>query len=270
MKKPASILSILCAGCVFLAAAAAPGCGEKGRADRLTLYVAASLTDAIQETAEVFEAKNGIEITCNFGGSGSLAQQILAAPRADLFLSASQKWMNAVAEGDRVAPGTRQTLLSNSLVVIANPDAPWSVKAPEEIAGLPFEHLSIGDPDSVPAGQYAKTWMESVKSAGGGSLWDQVKDRISPAPDVRAALAQVEGSADVIGVVYRTDYAARRDAVRLLYEIPREAGPKIEYPIASIKEAENEAAARAFLAFLTGPEAAEIFRKHGFLPLPAE
>lgn len=241
------------------------GCGSSESDPKtLTLFVAASLTDVIQEVAAEFKKEHDVEIFYNFASSGALAQQLLASPRADLYLSASPRWMDQVADGGRVKDGTRRTLLSNRLVVIGHRNSTWKLSEPADLSQLPFRFLAIGDPESVPAGKYAKTWLESVQVDGGKKLWNQVQGRISPAPDVRAALAQVQGSADVIGIVYGTDYTASGGKVRMIYEVPMEDSPKIEYPVAILSETSESELAAEFLAFLSSPEARKLFEKHGF------
>lgn len=241
------------------------GCGSsESRAKTLTLFVAASLTDVIQEVGAEFQKEHDVEIFYNFASSGALARQLLGSPRADHYLSASQRWMDEVADGGRIKDGTRHTLLSNRLVVIGHRSSTWELNEPADLSQLPFRYLAIGDPESVPAGKYAKTWLESVEIDGGKTLWNEMQGRISPAPDVRAALAQVEGSADVIGIVYGTDYTASRGQVRRMYEVPVEEGPKIEYPVAMLSETSEPELAAEFLAFLSSPEARKLFEKHGF------
>jgi len=235
---------------------------------KLTLFVAASLTDVIQEVGNAFKQTHEVALYYNFASSGALAQQLLASPRADLYLSASQRWMDEVEAGNRLLDGTRQTLLSNSLVVIANKNSDSRMQSPSDLERLAFNYLSIGDPAHVPAGRYAKQWLELISAGQGQSLWDTLAARLSPAPDVRAALMQVEGSADAIGIVYRTDYMARKDKVRLLYEVPLDEGPQIQYPAAVIRSSASQMLAQKFLNYLSSPEATSIFEKHGFMVMP--
>ena len=232
--------------------------------ETLTLFVAASLTDVIQEIGDEYKKDHPVEIVYNFASSGALAQQLLASPRADLYLSASEKWMDAVEDGGKLRDGTRRTFLSNHLVVIANVKSEYAMDAPTELGSLPFRYLSIGDPASVPAGRYAKQWLSSVVSDDGGNLWDLVSDRVSPAPDVRSALIQVEGSVDVAGVVYETDYKARPEKLRLLYRVSTEEGPRISYSVAILDETKVTDLTQDFLDFLSTPEISELFGKHGF------
>lgn len=234
------------------------------RSPSLVVFVAASLTDAMQEVGEAYAATRPVDIAYNFASSGALAQQLLAAPRADMFLSASERWMDEVEAGDRLVPDSRRTLLSNSLVLIANASSGAAAGSPELLCAPEFTYLAIGDPDSVPAGRYAREWLRAYICSGGASAWDRVSGRISPTPDVRAALAQVEGSVDVIGVVYRTDYLSRQDGVRLLYEVPVGEGPEISYPVALVRDTRKDQIGRDFLEFLGGAEARRLFERHGF------
>ncbi|HNX05074.1 MAG TPA: molybdate ABC transporter substrate-binding protein [Opitutales bacterium] len=237
----------------------------RGRsAPELTVFAAASLTDVMQELAVPFEKENGVKIIFNFAGSNTLAQQIVAAPSgADVFLSASEKWMDTVAAAGALAEGTRTSVLTNTLVVVAHPASTFSMTRPEDLTTMPFAFLSLGDPDAVPAGKYARQWLSGVRM-GDQTVWDAVRGRVSPAPDVRAALAQVESRDDVVGVVYRTDFASAKGRVRLIYSVPSSGSLVISYPAAVMKEAPNPALARRFMDYITSPEARSVFEKYGF------
>lgn len=174
--------------------------------------------------------------------------------------------MDRIESAGLVVPGTRTTFLSNRLVVIANRDSPPTLRSPEDLATASFEILALGDPKAVPAGQYAKEWLERI-SIGDATVWDRVKDRVSPGPDVRAALAMVEAHASTVGIVYRTD-VARSQKVRVLYEVPEDSGPKIRYVAAALAGRAQEADAKRFIAFLSGREARERFAKEGFVVPP--
>lgn len=256
---------------IMLLVAMAPGCEQTRTSEEdssLTLFVAASLGDVIERVGAEYERTHDVELVYNFGGSGALAQQLLASPRADLFVSASQRWMDVLQERGRLVGSSRRTLLSNELVVIANRRSDLRLDSPADLCAADFEHLSIGDPEFVPGGGYAREWLRSVPCPDGGSLWSLMRDRIAPAPDVRAALTQVAGNIDVVGIVYRTDYAARPDAVRLLYEVPVEGGPDIEYPAAVIATSTAPELARDLLDTLQGPAARAVFEEHGFSAPP--
>lgn len=222
----------------------------------LRVYVAASLTDVMQEVGAAFERTHAIQLEYNFAGSGTLAQQIIAAPRADLFLSASEHWMNQVEAADHLLLHARQPLLGNRLAMVTNKQANTvKFSAPEQLPELSFRHLAIGDPDYVPAGQYAKQWLEDH------GIWHQLRSRIVPATDVRAALAQAVSRTDLIAIVYRTDYLKHRHQLSLLYELPDQ---QIHYPCARLS---STPAAKAFYQFLQSDPAQAIYKKHGFIRL---
>ena len=249
--------------------AALAGCGPGGGADsgggapEVMVFAAASLRDAALELGPLFAGSTGTDVRYNFAGSNDLAQQILAAPKADVFLSANESWMDTVEAAGRLAPGTRSAFLSNRLVVVARPDSPHRVARPEDLATLPYRHLAIANPDAVPAGIYAREWLAALPAPGDGSLWDAVAPRMVPALDVRSALGLVESDPEVIGIVYRTDAAASRRA-EVIYEVPAAEGPAIRYAAAAVAGGPNPPAARRFVAFLAEPEAAAVLRRHGF------
>lgn len=255
----------------FLAACGGERTGGGGaRADsaaaggEILVFAAASLREAMQEAGTAFERETGARVVFNFAGSNDLAHQIGAARGMDLFLSASEGWMDTVQSAGRLVPGTRRDLLSNTLVVIASARDTSRMAEPCALAALPFRTLALGDPEAVPAGTYARTWLRGVQ-CGGRPLWDAVRERVAPAPDVRAAVGLVLADPRVLGIVYRTDQLAFAERTRVLYEV-RE-GPAIRYVLAQLAEGDNPAAARRFYGFLAGPEGAAVFRRHGFTPL---
>jgi molybdate transport system substrate-binding protein len=262
--KKTMLLALLALGAGLLG-----GCGRAESGDAgvtLTVFAAASLADALTEAGERFTAESGIALAFNFAGSGTLAQQLRAAPRADLFVSASEAWMDAVAAAGRLEAETRVTLLANSLVVIAHPEAKFTLDGPSQLAELPVAHFSLGDPAYVPAGRYARDWLEGIEAPGGGSVWARVSGQIVPAPDVRAALQLVAARRDVVGIVYRSDALARTGTVRILLAPSADEQPVIRYPAAILRATAHPAEARALLAFLRSPTAGEIFARHGFAP----
>ncbi len=226
--------------------------------DKLFVFAAASLRDVITKVGDVFTQQRGIEIVYNFAGSNVLAHQINAAPIADLFLSASEKWIDVVESAGNCVPDSRCTLLTNRLVVICHRDSRWMMARPEQLADLDFKYLAMANPEAVPAGRYAKEWLQSV------SLWDRCQRRVAPTPDVRAALALVEADPRIVGIVYHTD-AVTSDRVRSLFEIPADQGPTIRYVAAAIAGRQSTEHALEFLQFLKLEKAAEIFKRGGFM-----
>jgi molybdate transport system substrate-binding protein len=226
-------------------------------AEELTVFAAASLTDALQEIGGSYRNETGTAVGFSFGASSDLARQIVAGAPADVFFSADTAQMDAVEKAGLVAPGDRVDLLSNVLVVIEGAGAISTLAAPADLAGV--RRLALADPEAVPAGVYARKWLESI------GLWELLQQRVVPLLDVRAALAAVaSGNADA-AIVYRTD-AALSKRVRIAFEVPKAEGPSILYVVAAISSSRNPAA-RAFVKRLRSAEAARVFEKHGFIVL---
>lgn len=264
------IRSLLAAACVALATA---GCGArdqsappKAQDAEVTVFAAASLREAMEELGASFQRETGVHVVFNFAGSNDLAHQIVATRGADLFLSASKAWMDTVQSAGRMVEGSRRDLLGNTLVVVASARDTSTLAEPCALASMPFRNLALGDPEAVPAGTYARTWLRSVQ-CDGKPLWDAVQARVAPTPDVRAALGLVLADPRVIGIVYRTDQMAFADRTRILHQV--QGGPPIRYVLARLTEGRAELPAMAFYAYLVGGPGPEVFRKHGFDPLPA-
>lgn len=232
----------------------------------VTVFAAASLRDVVYEVGAAFSgwAETSGRLYFNVAGSNVLAQQIVASSQADVFLSANEKWMDHVEESGRLVDGSRKPILSNRLVVVANASTDWSATSANDLVRIPFKHLSIGNPDAVPAGIYAKAFLEKM-SYDEGTLWAALSDRVAPALDVRAALALVEADPSVIGMVYRTDATESR-LVRILFELPRGVAPPIRYFAARVYRPGAPATAQQFYDFLFSDEARRIFAEHGFEP----
>ena len=245
---------MLLAAALFLVAA----CGrEAGKARHVKVFAAASLRDALSELTDVFEQRTGIEPVINFGSSGLLAVQIQQGGRADVFISAGDAEMDRLEAAGLVAEGTRVDLLSNQLVVVVPKGGPALASA-SELTGDWLRLLSIANPDGVPAGRYAKAWLESA------GLWEELADRVLPGINVRGALAAVEYGGAEAGVVYRTD-AAISDQVTVAFAVPLGEGPAINYPIAAILSRPRLGRARRFIEFLREPDSLAVFERHGFV-----
>ncbi len=247
--------------------------GPEGQAeDELMVFAAASLRDALLASEKAFEERSGVDLRFNFAGSNLLALQIEASPRADVYISANEWWMEYLEDRQFLEADSRRTLVSNGLAIIVNGDSALGLEAPSGLPDLPMRHLSLADPEGVPAGRYAKEYLQGLPW-GDGSIWDAVSSRVAPAPDVRGALALVEADPEIIGIVYRTD-AVSSARVRILYEVPIGDGPEIRYEAAAIKSSSprslaEQAAARqsvafSYLEFLGGEAAQEEFESQGF------
>lgn len=228
----------------------------------LMVYAAASTRDALQAFEQDYERAHAVDLVWNFGSSGDLAQQIVAAHQADVFLSAGAKELDLVAAAQLVASGTRRDLLANQLVVIEPADAPSAFTAPfapAQLAGAHVRQLSLANVETVPAGRYAKAWLQQT------GVWPNVQARVLPGVDVRAALAAVASGGAQAGVVYRTDATSSQN-VRVVHAVPVDDGPRITYPICVLEGRPHAAEARAFVEFLGSAPARGVFERFGFLP----
>ncbi len=229
-----------------------------GSGEDVTVYAAASLADALEEIARGYEQASGNRVVLNVGASSDLARQIQAGAAADLFFSADRAQMDILEKAGLVRHADRVDLLSNVLVVVVPAAAATRIAAPADLLGL--RRVALGDPEAVPAGVYARTWLESI------GLWSALRGRVIPTLNVRAALAAVEtGNVDA-GIVYRTDAALSR-RVRVAFTVPAESGPAIVYVVAPLA-ASRTAAARDLARRLAGAEGRAVFGKYGFRLLP--
>lgn len=230
-------------------------------AEEVVIFAAASMKTALDAVAAEWQEKTGNTAVISYAGSSKLAQQILAGAPADLFISAAPNWMDALAEGGALAQGSRRDLLGNRLVLVGH--AAGEVALADLPARLGQEHLAMALVDSVPAGQYGKAAFESL------GLWGALAPQVAQADNVRAALALVASGEAPYGVVYATD-AAAEPRVHLAATFPAESHPPITYPAARLAAAPHPQAAAAFEQFLTGPEAANVFKSQGFTVLTEE
>lgn len=230
------------------------------RAAEVTVFAAASLTDALKAAAAAYEKENEDKIVFNFGASSLLERQIEEGAPADIFFSADEAKMNRLATKGFILKGTRKSRLSNSLVVVVSVDSNLKITSPADLTEPGVRRIALADPKAVPAGVYAKEFLQRE------NLWDKVQPKIVPVDNVRAALAAVESGSIEVGMVYKTD-AAISKKVKIAYEVPAASGPKISYPMAVLKESKRVESARRFEDYLGSDDAAKIFESYGFLVL---
>jgi molybdate transport system substrate-binding protein len=227
------------------------------RAADVTVFAAASLTDAMKEVASVYEAESGDKLLFNFAGSNSLARQILEGAPADIFFSADEIQMDNLANANLIDAATRLDLLSNVIVIVVPKDGPAEL-TPSALGDPSIKRLALADPQSVPAGVYARGYLVKL------GLWNAIEAKVVPTENVRAALAAVESGNVEAGIVYKTD-AAISKAVRIAYEVPAGDGPRISYPVAVLKSSKNAEASKRFVEYLRSEPALVIFRRFGFI-----
>ena len=223
-----------------------PGCGRPGPTT-LTISVAASLQAAMADAVHSYTAAH---VDVNYGGSGALAEQIVSGAPVDVFLSAAPKPMDDLAARGLLLPGTRRDLLRNDIVLIG------SVHSWQDLASPSVKRIALGDPASVPAGDYGRQVLQHLE------LWDSVREKLVLAKDVTQVVSYVAtGNADA-GVVYASDATAGNRI-----PAPPDSHAPVVYPIAVIQSTHSPEAAKAFAAYLASPSAAAIFRSHGFTPI---
>lgn len=225
----------------------------------VTVFAAASLTNALQDVAKDYEASGGGKVKFSFAASSLLARQIEAGADADVFFSADTEWMDYLAARKLIRTGTRRDALSNRLVLIAPAGSTVALSIAPGFAiaaALGDSRLALADPDTVPAGKYAKAALTKL------GVWDAVANKIARAENVRAALAYVARGEASLGIVYETDAKAAAK-VRTVDTFPADTHPAIVYPVALTASA-NGSDAEAFLAYILSAKAAAVFKRHGF------
>lgn len=228
-------------------------------AEAVVVFAAASLTNAFEDVGKAWQAKGGSPPKFSFAASSTLAKQIEQGAPVAIFASADEQWMDYLVERKLVDSASRRDLAANRLVLVVPADKPSTVDLKP---GLDFaklfagERIATGDPAHVPVGRYAE---QALKSLGG---WNAIAPRLVRAESVRAALAFVERGEVAAGIVYSTD-AAISTRVKVAGTFPANSHPGIVYPVALVAGRADDAA-RTFYAFLTGPEARAILRRHGF------
>lgn len=243
---------------LFLAYA---GTALPARSAEVIVFAAASLTESLREIAATYEKQSGDRVVFNLAASGPLARQIGEGAPADLFISADEARMDALEQQGLIVKETRRSRLSNLLVIVTTPDSPLAIASPSDLARPAVKRVALGEVKTVPVGAYAREYLTRLE------LWTAIEGKVIPCESVRAVLAAVESGNVDAGIVYRTDAAVFRK-VTVVFEVPRDAGPAISYPMALVTHARQPAAARKFLDHLDGDAAAAVFTRHQFLLLP--
>jgi molybdate transport system substrate-binding protein len=230
------------------------------RAQQVTVFAAASLTDAMKDISVKWAAAGHQPLSLSFGASSTLARQIEQGAPANVFASADEKWMDYLAQKNLIVAGTRKDLLGNDLVLVVPADKPVHVTIDKNfnLMGLLGANgrLATGDPAHVPVGIYAE---QALKKLG---MWDSVSPRLARTEDVRGALLLVERGEAPAGIVYATDAAVSK-AVMIAGTFPADSHDPVSYPFA-VTKAGDTPEARALLQFLTSPPARAVFVQRGF------
>ena len=225
----------------------------------LTIAAAASLSDVTKEIAAKYKTvQPNVNLTFTYGSSGALQTQIEQGTNVDIFMSAAAKQMDALASKKLIDTSTRKDLLENKVVLIVPKNSTLNIKSFNDLTKSNVKKIAVGDPASVPAGQYADQVFTSLK------ISSKVKSKLNLATDVRQVLTWVESGNVDCGVVYTTD-AKTSTKVSVVCEAPKGSCKKVVYPVAVIKNSKNAAAAEAFLKYMQTPEISSIFKNYGFI-----
>ena len=226
---------------------------------QINVAAAASLTEAFTDIEKEFETENpNIDIVYNFAGSGTLRTQIEAAPEiADVFASAAQDQMDMLASKGFIYNDTREDFAGNSLVMITPKGNTHGLTGVQDLTKTEVEKISIGNPDTVPAGKYAK---EALTNAG---LWDSVLSKTLLAETVKQALVYVETGEAEAGFVFSTDAAsAKNDSIEVITSVP--VTTPITYPIAIVSDTQHKEDSQLFIDFVSGEKGKSILEQYGF------
>ena len=226
----------------------------------ILVAAAASLKNAYEDKLiPMFEEQYpGVTVEGTYDSSGKLQTQIEEGLEADVFMSAATKQMKALDEEGMIASDTIVNLLENKIVLIVPAGSDSKIDSFEKIGDA--ASIALGDPESVPAGQYAKEALTNL------NVWDSIQDKVSFGTNVTEVLNQVAAASADAGIVYATDAASKADQVTVVAEAPEGSlEKKVIYPVAVVKATTHEDAAKAFVDFLQTPEAIAVFESYGFV-----
>ena len=231
---------------------------KKGK-EEINVYCAASLTGVVSELSKMYQRENNIKINLNFASSGTLARQIEQGAPANIYLSANKTWIDYLYTIDLTEDSTIRQCAVNSLVIIAPSKSSLYSISVKDLSKLPelFKgRLSIGNPEYVPAGSYAKQALQKL------GCYDELEGRLLPAKDVRSALMMVELAESELGIVYLTD-ALSSQKVKVIGSFPDTLHQPIGYYISMMKNHSSQNASN-FYTFIQSYEAREVWKKYGF------
>jgi molybdate transport system substrate-binding protein len=241
-------------------------CALTGAADaqEMTLSVAVSLKEAVEDLGRGFTASRPrVVLRYNFGASGDLQKQIEAGAPVDLFLSAAQRQMDELQRQNLIVTASRRNFARNVLVVVKPADSRVDISKAADLADARVTRLVIGNPKTVPAGQYAE---ESLRALG---LWDRVHPKLVFAENVRQVLDYVARGEAEAGFVYATDVAARAQGVKEAFRPSEDTYRPVVYPAAIVAASKQQALAQAFIDLLAGDSGRATLGRFGFQPPPA-
>jgi molybdate transport system substrate-binding protein len=230
------------------------------QAENLTVSAAVSLKDVLTDIGKTYESQTGDHVDFNFAASGPLEAQIQQGAPVDVFISAANKQVNELLKGGLADAKTRQVIVRNEIVLISAASAAAPPKDFADLTNAKVTKIAIGQPRSVPAGQYASETLSALK------LTDALTPKFVYGVSVRQVLDYVQRNEVDAGIVYSTDAKQAGNAVKVIATAPPNTHESIEYPGVVITASPHAAAAQKFLKFLASPAAESVFDSAGFLP----
>ncbi|MCX5883988.1 MAG: molybdate ABC transporter substrate-binding protein [Deltaproteobacteria bacterium] len=244
------------AGC--LAVLAAAGSVNTQPSKEITVSAAISLKNAFEEIGNLFESQNKwVKVVFNFGASGDLVKQIEGGAPVDVFASAAQKDMDQIDTKGLIDGATRFNFVKNTVVLIQSAASTLEIKGFEDLLKPEIKMISIGNPQTVPAGKYAQEAFTHFK------VWEGI-NKLILAENVRQVLDYVTKNEVDAGVVYATDAAFQANKIKIVATAPSGSHKPVVYPVAMVKSSKNEALAKAFITMLKADEGMNILKKYGF------
>ncbi|RUL52235.1 molybdate ABC transporter substrate-binding protein [Lysinibacillus antri] len=256
MSKKLQLIFILCLALLI------SGCSENDRSSKqakLTISIASSLQDAMEEVIDTYIEKNpNVHFNINVGSSGTLEAQIKQGAQVDLFFSASKEKFDHLVEAGDISSEDHINLLKNELVLIVPKNNKVETTSFQDLNKSHIEPISIGTPETVPAGYYAKETFEHF------GIWEEIQEKFVYAKDVRQVLTYVETGNVTAGVVYKTD-ALLSDQVKIVASAKEDSHSPIVYPVGILKDSPHYDEIKSFYTFLQSEQSLKVFEKYGFI-----
>jgi molybdate transport system substrate-binding protein len=240
-----------------LASSAFSASGPKGR--EILVSAAISLKNAFEEIGQIYEKKTGVRVRFNLGASGLLQKQIESGAPVDIFASAGEKQMDELQMHKLIYADTRRDFARNDLVLVIPENSKLPIRAFTDLTRPEVERIAIGNPKTVPAGEYAREALNNLK------LWNKVQSRLVMAENVRQVLDYVARGETEAGIVYASDISSVHGTTKIAARAPKESHGPILYPIAIVKETRVRSDAQRFIDLTLGNEGQAILAKYGFL-----
>lgn len=247
----------------FIAFAVAVCVASAALAETISVAAAVSMKDALTKVAGAYKAETGDEVEFSFGSSGQLAQQIQSGAPVDLFISAANKQVDDLIKANAVLPETRGVVAGNALVAIVPADASIKPASTKELENPGIAKIAIGEPKSVPAGQYAEQALK------GANVFEKLKEKLVLGTNVRQVLDYVERGEVNVGLVYATDAKISGEKVRVAFIVGESEHSPIVYPAVVVTASKKPEAAKKFMAYLLAEKAQAELRSFGFTPPPS-